>query len=74
MVSAYHGCRPEWPHPETDCMAGVRGLELANVALQTDGPNSLVFRNIFVPETFRENCERADRPLGAGLGAATVSG
>ena len=42
-------------------MAGVRGLELANVALQTDGPNSLVFQNIFVPETFRENCERADK-------------
>jgi hypothetical protein len=59
---------------ETDCVAGVRGLELANVALQTDGQNSLVFQNIFVLETFRENCERADRPLGAGLGAATVSG
>src|SRR4051794_35137216 len=71
--SDLHGLTPDIA-AETDSVAGVRGLELANVALQADGPNSLVFHNIFVPETFRENCERADRPLGAGLGAATVSG
>jgi hypothetical protein len=34
-------------------MAGVGGLELANVALQKAWSNSLVFQNIFVPETFR---------------------
>jgi hypothetical protein len=34
---------------ETDSVAGVRGLELRNVALQNAGPNSLVFQNIFVP-------------------------
>ena len=39
------------------CVAGVRGLELGNVAFQSAGPNSLVSRKIFVPETFRENCE-----------------
>jgi hypothetical protein len=39
-----------------DSVAGVRGLELANVALRRAGPNSLVSQNIFVPETFRENC------------------
>ena len=68
--------------PELGPLGSVRGAlsnerpyrDLANVALQTDGPNSLVFQNIFVPETFREKRERADRPLGAGLGAATVSG
>jgi hypothetical protein len=30
------------------------------------GPNSLVFQNIFVLETFRENCERADRRKSLG--------
>jgi hypothetical protein len=34
-------------------MAGVRGLELANVGLKNSRPNSLAFQNIFVPETFR---------------------
>ena len=59
---------------ETDSVAGVRGLELRNVAFQSAGQNSLVSQSIFVPETFCENCERADRRLGARLGAATVSG
>jgi hypothetical protein len=31
-----------------DSVAGVRGLELGNVALQNAGQNSLVFQNIFV--------------------------
>jgi hypothetical protein len=38
---------------EDDCVAGVGGLELGNVALQKAWPNSLVFQTIFVPETFR---------------------
>jgi hypothetical protein len=38
---------------ETDSVAGVRGLELANVGLKNSRPNSLAFQNIFVPETFR---------------------
>jgi hypothetical protein len=38
---------------EPDCVAGVRGLELENVALQNARPNYLVFQNISVPETFR---------------------
>jgi hypothetical protein len=59
-------------HLETDWLAGVRGLELGNVALRNAVPNSLVSQNNFVPETFRENCETADRRLGAGLGAATM--
>jgi hypothetical protein len=36
---------------QTDSVAGVRGLELGA------GPNSLVFQNIFVLETFRGNCQ-----------------
>jgi hypothetical protein len=35
-----------------DSMAGVRGLELGNVGFLESRPNSLVFRTIFVPETF----------------------
>ena len=50
-------------------MAGVRGLELGNVVFQSAGPNRLISYNIFVPETFRENCERVNRRLGAGLAA-----
>jgi hypothetical protein len=34
-------------------VAGVRGLELGNVALRNAVPNSLAFQNNFVPETFR---------------------
>ena len=41
-------------------MAGVRGLELRNVALQNAGPNSLVFQSIFVAETFRGWREETD--------------
>jgi hypothetical protein len=41
-------------------MPGVGGLELRNVALQNAGPNSLVFQNIFVPETFRGRREETD--------------
>jgi hypothetical protein len=51
---------------DPDSMAGVRGLEFANVVLRHAGPNSLVSRNILVPESFGENCERADRRLGTG--------
>jgi aromatic ring hydroxylase len=36
-----------------DSVAGVRGLELGNVALIACRPNPLVRQNIFVPETFR---------------------
>ena len=43
-----------------------RTPELGNVGLQNAGPNSLVFQNIFVLETFRENCERADRRKSLG--------
>jgi len=74
LVSGRQFSHREIPPQRPYCMAGVRGLELANVGLKNSRTNSLVFQNIFVPETFRENCERADRPLGAGLGAATVSG
>ena len=49
-----------------DSVAGVRGLELGNVAFRNAGPNCLVFQNIFVLETFRENCERADRRKSLG--------
>jgi hypothetical protein len=37
-----------------DSVAGVRGLEVANVVLRNAGPNSLVFQKIFVLETFRK--------------------
>jgi hypothetical protein len=51
---------PDWPLEiivfgplaQADSVAGVVRLELGNVALQGAGPNSLVFQNIFVPETF----------------------
>ena len=46
-------------------MAGVVGLELGNVALHSAGPNSLVFQNIFVPETFRGgSCEKTGARTG----------
>jgi hypothetical protein len=45
---------------ETDCVAGVVGLELGDVALKCR-PNSLGFQNIFVPETFR-----VSRPMRTG--------
>jgi hypothetical protein len=65
MLTAY--CSTRWSdddvqHPNSaqrpDSVAGVGGLELRNVALQNAGPNSLVFQNIFVPETFRGRRER----------------
>jgi hypothetical protein len=43
-------CRPT---QRPDSVAGVRGLELGNVIFQNARPNSLVFQNILVPETFR---------------------
>jgi hypothetical protein len=38
---------------QTDSVAGVRGLELGNVGFLKSRPNSLLFRNILAPETFR---------------------
>jgi hypothetical protein len=56
-------------------MAGVRGLELGNVGFLESRPNSLVFRTIFVPETF---CgPAATRPVlgvGVGIGPSKVRG
>src|SRR5438477_8968039 len=46
---------------DADSLAGVRGLELANVALRRAGPNSLVSQNIFVPESFGEEPQRDGR-------------
>src|ERR1700730_16984346 len=46
---------------ETDCMPGVRGLELANVGLIECRPNPLVCQNIFVPETFGEEPQKDGR-------------
>jgi hypothetical protein len=40
-------------------VAGHVGLELANVALTNARANSLDFRNILVPETFREEAAKA---------------
>jgi hypothetical protein len=50
------GCRRE-----TDSVAGVRGLELANVRLIERRPNPLVCQNIFVPESFGEEPQRDGR-------------
>jgi hypothetical protein len=50
--------QPRRPH----CVAGVRGLELGNVALRRAGPNSLVSQNIFVPETFSRELLVAPAP------------
>ena len=44
-----------------DSMAGVRGLELANVGLIECRPNPLVCQNIFVPETFAEEPQKDGR-------------
>ena len=65
IVLAAIDCRSRPQRP--DSVAGVRGLELRNVALQNAGPNSLVFQNILVPETFRENCNvsASPRPFAA---------
>ena len=46
---------------ETDSVAGVRGLELANVGLIECRPNPLVCQNIFVPETFGEEPQKDGR-------------
>ena len=59
IVLAAVDCRSRPQRP--DSVAGVRGLELRNVALQNAGPNSLVFQNILVPETFREDRFRLRR-------------
>ena len=59
IVLAAVDCRSRPQRP--DSVAGVRGLELRNVALQNAGPNSLVFQNILVPETFREDQFRSRR-------------
>jgi hypothetical protein len=42
-------------------VAGVRGLELGNVALIACRPNPLVRQNIFVPESFGEEPQRDGR-------------
>jgi hypothetical protein len=55
-------------------VAGVRGLELGNVALQGAGPNSLVFQNIFVPESFGEKPENDGRGSRWGPGPAFLGG
>jgi hypothetical protein len=44
-----------------DPLAGVRGLELANVGLIERRPNPLVCQNIFVPESFGEEPQRDGR-------------
>src|SRR4029077_2079668 len=49
---------PEITPQRPDCLPGVRGLELGNVALRDAGPNSLVSRKNFVPETFSWERER----------------
>ena len=59
IVLAAVDCRSRPQRP--DSVAGVRGLELRNVALQNAGPDSLVFQNILVPETFREDRFRLRR-------------
>jgi hypothetical protein len=53
-----------------DSVAGVRGLELANVGLIEYRRNSLVFRNILVPETFRVSS--ATRQRGSALTSKSV--
>ena len=52
IVLAAVDCRSRPQRPNS--VAGV-GLELRNVALQNAGPDFLVFQNILVPETFRED-------------------
>src|ERR1700730_8198857 len=41
--------------PQTDCVAGVRGLELGNVVLRHVGPNSFVSQKIFVLPSCRSS-------------------
>jgi hypothetical protein len=53
------------PRTETDCVAGVRGLELGNVALRNAGPNSLVSQNISYQSFFAGSAKGAD--LKGGL-------
>ena len=50
IVLAAVDCRSRPQRP--DSVAGVRGLELRNVALQNAGPDSLVFQNIFGTRDF----------------------
>ena len=59
-------------------MAGVGGLELANVGFLKSQPNSLVSWKIFVPETFRGGCEEGgyaiDPGAEPGIGRAILIG
>jgi hypothetical protein len=59
-------------------VAGVGGLELANVGFLKSQPNSLVSWKIFVPETFRGGCEEGgyaiDPGAEPGIGRAILIG
>jgi hypothetical protein len=53
MRAAYHGCRPEWPHPETGCMADSNSDIRARAMHLKYCDNSLWLGHNSPPETIR---------------------